>query len=55
MSEDEYYHVRMTTKSDRGNDEVKLNLSKEQLIKRFLKPYENGTIILVNGKPLSLM
>ena len=52
MSEDEYYHVRMTTKSDRGNDEVKLDLSKEQLIERFLKPYENGTIILINGKPI---
>ena len=28
VSEDEYYHVRITTKSDRGNDEVKLDLSK---------------------------
>lgn len=52
MSEDEYYHVRITTKSDRGNDEVKLDLSKEQLTERFLKPYENGTIIIVNGKPI---
>ena len=52
MSEDEYYHVRITTKSDRGNDEVKLDLSKKQLTKKFLKPYENGNVILVNGKPI---
>jgi hypothetical protein len=52
MSEDEYYHVRITTKSDRGNDEVKLDLSKEQLIERFVRPYENGTTIIVNGKPI---
>jgi len=52
MSEDEYYHVRITTKSDRGNDEVKLDLSKEQLTERFLIPYENGTVITVNGKSI---
>jgi len=52
MSENEYYHVSITTKSDRGNDEVKLDLSKKQLTERFLKPYENGNIILVNGKPI---
>lgn len=52
MSEDEYYHVRITTISDRGNYEVKLDLSKEQLTERFLNPYENGTVIIVNGKPI---
>ena len=52
MSEDEYYHVRITTKSNRGNDERKLDLSNKQLTKRFLIPYENGTVITVNGKPI---
>lgn len=52
MSEDEYYHVRITTKSNRGNDELKLDLSKEQLAERFLIPYENGTVITVNGKSI---
>ena len=52
MSEGEYYHVSITTKSDRGNHEIKLDLSKEQLTERFLKPYENGTAIMVNGKSI---
>ena len=46
MSESEYYHVRITTKSGGWSDEVKLDLSKERLIKRYLKPYENGTVII---------
>ena len=50
MNKNEYYHIRITTKSDRWGDEIKLDLSKEQLIERYLKPYENGTIIIVNGK-----
>jgi hypothetical protein len=52
MSEAEYYHVRITTKSNLGNDELKLDLSKEQLTERFLIPYENGTVITVNGKSI---
>ena len=52
MSEDEYYHVRITTKSNRGNDELKLDLLKKQLTERFLIPYENGTVIIVNGKSI---
>ena len=52
MSEEEYYHVRITTKSDRGNDEVKLDLSIEQISERFLIPYENGIIIIINGKSI---
>lgn len=52
MSGDEYYHVRITTKSNRRNDEIKLDLSKEQLTERFLISYENGTIITINGKSI---
>lgn len=52
MSEAEYYHIRISTKSDRRNNEIKLDLSKEQLTKRFLIPYENGTMITINGKSI---
>jgi len=53
MSKDEYYHVRITTKSNRWiDDEVKLDLSKEQLTEKFLNPYECGTAIFVNGKTI---
>jgi len=52
MSENEFYHVRITTKSNRWGDEIKLDLSKEQLTERFLSPYEYGDIITVNGKPI---
>ena len=52
MSEAEYYHVRITTKSNRENDEIKLDLSKEQLTERFLNPYKYGTNIFVNGKSI---
>ncbi|MCD4843294.1 MAG: nucleotide-binding protein [Methanosarcinales archaeon] len=52
MSEAEYYHVRITTKSDRRHNEIKLDLSKEQLTEKFLNPYEYGTNIIVNGKSI---
>jgi len=52
MIEAEYYHVRITTKSNRWGDEIKLDLSKEQLTERFLIPYENGTVITANGKSI---
>lgn len=52
MSENEFYHVRITTKSNRWSDEIKLDLSKEQLTERFLSPYESGDIITVNGKQI---
>jgi len=46
-----FYHVRITTKSDRRL-EVKLDLSEEILLKRFLTPYENNDIMIVNGKTI---
>ncbi len=52
MSKKEYYHVRITTKSDRGNDERKLDLSKDQLTEKVIKPYENGSNIFINGKSI---
>ena len=39
-----YYHVRITPKSGRSfsDDEVKLDLTSEELEERFLAPYRKG-------------
>ncbi|MDD4439639.1 MAG: nucleotide-binding protein [Tissierellia bacterium] len=47
-----YYHVRITTFSNRSHDEVKLDLSDEKLKEQFLAPYENNDIISINGKKI---
>jgi hypothetical protein len=48
-----YYHVRITQKSNKSNDEVKVDLSKERLVSQFISPYENGEPIIVNGKTVT--
>lgn len=48
-----YYHVRITQKSHRVTDELKLDLSEEKLRNQFIAPYENGENIIVNGKTIS--
>ena len=45
-----YYHVRISLESQKAYDEVKVDLSEEQLQLRFLKPYEQGEVIIINGK-----
>lgn len=45
-----YYHVRITQKSNRSHDELKLDLREEKLRSQFLTPYENGENIVINGK-----
>ncbi|MCK5687352.1 hypothetical protein KAJ27_24675 [bacterium] len=45
-----YYHVIIKPKSDKYYGENKANLSKEQLISRFIEPYEQGIPIIINGK-----
>jgi len=47
-----YYHVRITQKSNRSHDEVKIDLSKEILFSQFIIPYENGSPIIINGKTI---
>ena len=47
-----YYHVRITQKSNVSHDEVKLDLTEEQLRDRFVGPYERGEPIIVNGKTI---
>ena len=47
-----FYHVRITSKSNRSQSEVKLDLSEDQLRDRFLSPYESGEPIVVRGKTI---
>jgi predicted nucleotide-binding protein len=46
------YHVRITLNSDPGHDEVKLDLTEEQLRDRILTPYEQGRPIVIGGRTL---
>ena len=48
-----YYHVRITPKSDRSHDEVRLDLTPEELEGRFLTPYRRGQPIAIAGKTIS--
>jgi predicted nucleotide-binding protein len=48
-----YYHVRITQKSNKIVDELKLDLCEEELLSKFIVPYENGENIVVNGKAIS--
>ena len=47
-----FYHIRITQKSNENHDETKVDLSKDQLIERFLIPYEKGLPIIINGKTI---
>lgn len=45
-----YYHIIVKPKSDKFYGEYKTDLTKEQLISRFIEPYEQGMPIVINGK-----
>ena len=45
-----FYHVIIKPKSDKYYGEYKTDLTKEQLISRFVEPYEQGLPIVINGK-----
>ena len=47
-----YYHVRVTPRSDRYETEVKLDLSREELEERFLRPYREGRPIVIGGRTI---
>ena len=49
-----YYHVIVKPKSDQFYGEYKTDLTKEQLISRFIEPYEQGMPIVINGKTVNL-
>ena len=48
------YHVRINRKSDPSRDEVKLDLTQDQLEDQFLRPYREGRPIVVNGRAIPL-
>lgn len=45
-----FYHIRIKPKSDKRYGENKTDLTREQLIARYVEPYEQGKAILINGK-----
>jgi predicted nucleotide-binding protein len=49
-----FYHVRITQKSNKSHDETKADLTEEQLLERFLLPYEQGDPIIINGKTIPM-
>lgn len=46
------FHIRITPKSRRTEDEVLLDLSEEEMERRILKPYRVGTPIVLGGKTI---
>ena len=48
----EYYHVRVTQKSEQSHNEVRLDLTREELEARFLVPYRRGLPIIIRGKSI---
>ena len=49
----DYFHVRITPKSNISHAEVRLDLTLEELEGRFLTPYKRGQPIVVAGKTIS--
>lgn len=44
------YHVRISTRSDPSRDEVRLDLTHQELEDRFLRPYREGRPIVIGGR-----
>jgi predicted nucleotide-binding protein len=47
------YHVRVTTKSNPRADEVRLDLTEDELQSRFLLPYRQGQPFVIGGRTLT--
>lgn len=47
-----YYHVYIELATPEGESEVKLGLTEDELRRRILKPYEQGTSFVVNGRAI---
>ena len=47
------FHVRVTTRSQRHNDELKLDLDQRELEERFLRPYREGRPMVVGGRTIA--
>jgi predicted nucleotide-binding protein len=48
------YHVRVSTKSQRSHDEVRLDLTRDELEERFLRPYREGRPIVIGGRTVAM-
>lgn len=48
-----YFHVILTTREDKFYGECKTDLTREQLISRFIEPYDRGLPIMLNGKAIA--
>ena len=48
-----YFHVRITSKSEPAQPEVELDTSLEELMERFVRPYERGQPIVIAGRTVS--
>jgi hypothetical protein len=48
------YHVRVSTKSSPSFDEVRLDLTTDQLERGFLKPYREGRALVVTGRTIPI-
>ena len=48
-----YFHVRITPKSEPSETEVELDISLEELMERFVRPYERGQPIVIAGRTVS--
>ena len=45
-----FYHVRITTKSGPSDVETELDVTEDQLVKRFVVPYSQGVPIVISGR-----
>lgn len=48
------YQVRVSTKSSPSHDEVRLDLTAEELEERFLRPYREGRPIVIGGRTVAM-
>lgn len=47
-----YYHIRITQQSTPLNEEVRLDMTRQQLESRYLLPYRRGLPLAINGKTI---
>lgn len=46
------YHIRISNRTDRSHEEIKLDMTREQVKERFITPYKNGRAIMISGKTI---
>ena len=48
-----YYHVRITPISDQSQEEVRVDLSLEELMERYVVPYRKGLPLIISGRSIA--